>query len=277
MKIVIVGLGVIGGSFALALQEAGYRDVFGVDIDSDTITKAKTRGLIADGGTDAACFLPEADLVVLALYPTLVIPFVRQYRSCFTSRTVLTDTTGIKMTLIRDIQEILPESVDFVFGHPMAGREKKGIEYASKEVFRGANYLITPTEQNRPENLDLVENLAYELGFGSVRRVAPEQHDEIIGFTSQLPHAMAVALVNSDVEGRDTGRFIGDSYRDLTRIANINADLWSELFLGNRQNLLQAIQHFERELDLIKDAVVREDPEQLQRCFRRAAARRERL
>lgn len=277
MKIAIVGLGVIGGSFALALKDAGYSDVFGVDIDPETIRKAKASGMIAEGSTEASTLLPRADVVVLALYPTLVVPFVRQYVSCLAPHTVLTDVTGIKTMLIPAVHALLPDSIDFVFGHPMAGREKKGIEYASKEVFRGANYIITPTDRNRRESLDLIEKLAFAMGFGSVRRVKPEEHDEIIGFTSQLPHAMAVALVNSDVEGRDTGRFIGDSYRDLTRIANINADLWCELFLGNREHLLQAIQHFERELDLIKDAVKREDAEALKACFHRSAKRRERL
>ena len=178
---------------------------------------------------------------------------------------------------IKDIVEILPKNVDFVFGHPMAGREKKGIDFATNDVFKGANYIITPIERNKKENLDLVENIALKMGFKRVRRITPEFHDEMIGFTSQLPHAMAVALINSDEEGRDTGSFIGDSYRDLTRIANINEELWSELFLGNKNNLLKAINNFELELDLIKKAIHDNDKETLMRYSKKSSERRERL
>lgn len=159
----------------------------------------------------------------------------------------------------------------------MAGREKKGIDFATNDVFKGANYIITPIERNKKENLDLVENIALKMGFKRVKRITPEFHDEMIGFTSQLPHAMAVALINSDEEGRDTGSFIGDSYRDLTRIANINEELWSELFLGNKNNLLKAINNFELELDLIKKAIHDNDKETLMKYFRRSSARREKL
>ena len=159
----------------------------------------------------------------------------------------------------------------------MAGREKKGIDFATNDVFKGANYIITPIERNKKENLDLVENIALKMGFKRVRRITPEFHDEMIGFTSQLPHAMAVALINSDEEGRDTGSFIGDSYRDLTRIANINEELWSELFLGNKNNLLKAINNFELELDLIKKAIHDNDKETLMRYFKKSSERRERL
>ena len=159
----------------------------------------------------------------------------------------------------------------------MAGREKKGIDFASSDVFKGANYILTPTSKNKEENLKLVENLAYEIGFKRVKRISPEFHDEMIGFTSQLPHSLAVALVNSDLEGRDTGNFIGDSYRDLTRIANINEDLWSELFLGNKENLLKSIESFECELDKIKDAIKDDDKESLKKLFIKSTKRREKL
>ena len=182
-----------------------------------------------------------------------------------------------RFTPIEDVLNILPSNVDFVFGHPMAGREKKGIDFASAEVFTGANYIITPVERNRPENIDLIENLVKKLGFKRVRRITPEYHDEMIGYTSQLPHTLAVALVNSDIEGRETGSFIGDSYRDLTRIANINEDLWSELFLGNKENLLKAIENFEIELDKIKLAIKNDDKEELKKLFIKSTERREKL
>lgn len=277
MNIVIVGLGVIGGSLAMALKEAGYNNIFGVDTNEETLRKAKELGIIKEGCTTGEKFFKDADLTMLSIYPKLVHDFVDRNKHLFKEGSVITDATGIKKMFIKDIIDILPDGVDFVFGHPMAGREKKGIDFASNQVFKGANYIITPIDRNKEENINLIEKLAYEMGFRRVKRISPEYHDEMIGFTSQLPHAMAVALINSDAEGRDTGSFIGDSYRDLTRIANINGELWSELFLGNKENLLKAINNFELELDLIKKAIYENDKDQLIRYFAKSTARREKL
>ena len=277
MKIVIVGLGVIGGSFAMALNEAGYKQVFGIDTNKETIKKAEELGIIKKGSPKGEEFLKEADLVIISIYPKLVENFDESNKDNFKDGAIITDATGIKGMFINEITKILPENVDFVFGHPMAGREKRGIDFASSKVFKGANYIITPIERNKEENIKVIEDLAYEIGFKRVRRITPEFHDEMIGFTSQLPHAMAVALINSDEEGRDTGSFIGDSYRDLTRIANINEDLWSELFLGNKDNLLKAINNFELQLDLIKKAIYDNDKEALKEYFIKSTKRREKL
>ncbi|ACD21731.1 prephenate dehydrogenase [Clostridium botulinum] len=277
MKVVIVGLGVIGGSFAMALKDAGYKDVYGIDNDKETLLKAEKLNLIRRGYIDGNEILKDADLIIISIYPKLVKDFIKNNIDNFKYGAVITDATGIKKMFINDIVNILPSNIDFVFGHPMAGREKKGIDFASSDVFKGANYILTPTSKNKEENLKLVENLAYEIGFKRVKRISPEFHDEMIGFTSQLPHSLAVALVNSDLEGRDTGSFIGDSYRDLTRIANINEDLWSELFLGNKENLLKSIESFECELDKIKGAIKDDDKESLKKLFIKSTKRRENL
>lgn len=277
MRIVIVGLGVIGGGYAMALKEAGYREVYGVDKNRETLIKAKSLGIIKEGYEDEKEIIKDADLIVLAVYPNLVKDFIINNKEYFKYGTVITDVTGIKQLFINEIIRILPQNIDFVFAHPMAGREKKGIDYATNQVFKGANFLITVTDKNKNENLDLIENLAYKMGFKHVKRICPKYHDEIIAFTSQLPHALAVALINSDIEGRNTGEFIGDSYRDLTRIANINEALWSQLFLGNKENLLQAIYNFEKELDKIKNCLENEDNENLKELFVKASLRREKL
>ncbi len=277
MNIVIVGLGVVGGSFAMALNKAGFTDVYGIDVSEETLLKAKERGLIKDGSKTGEDLLKKADLTIISIYPKLLKDFIKTNASFFKDGSIITDATGIKGMFIKDIISILPKNVDFVFGHPMAGREKKGIDYASDRVFNGANYIITPIDCNQEKNLDLVENLAKKIGFKSVIRITPEFHDEMIGFTSQLPHALAVALINSDEENRETGKFIGDSYRDLTRIANINEDLWSELFLGNKENLIKAINKFEKQLDLLKEAIEDNDVEALKKHFIQSTKRREKL
>lgn len=276
-NIVIVGLGVVGGSYAFALKKCGYNNVYGIDCDSETIEKAIKMGIIKEGCTEGKHLLRTADLVVIALYPKQIYSFIKDNKECFKSGCIITDVAGIKEHFIEDIQQILPAGVDFIFCHPMAGREKKGIDYASDNVFVGANFIITPTKTNKECDLLMIENLVKEMGFKSVKRITPSQHDEIIGFTSQLPHALAVALVNSDVESRDTGSFIGDSYRDLTRIANINENLWAELFLGNKDNLLESIVSFERCLDDIKDALKENDEGKLKEIFIKATARRIKL
>ncbi len=277
MKIVVVGLGVIGGSFTMALKEAGYDDVYGIDINEESLEKAKKQGLIKEGFINGDEIIQSADFIIISLYPRLVKKFIIDNKENFKDGAVITDATGIKKMFIDDIVSILPENIDFVFGHPMAGREKKGIDFASSTVFKGANYILTPVARNKEENLKMIEDLAYKIGFKRVRRITPEYHDEMIGYTSQLPHSLAVALVNSDVEGRETGSFIGDSYRDLTRIANINEDLWSELFLGNKENLLTSIENFETELDKIKHAIENDDKEALKELFIKSTKRREKL
>lgn len=277
MKIVVVGLGVIGGSFAMALKEAGYDDVNAIDTNKETLEKAKKLGLIKEGSIDGTEIIKDADLIIISLYPRLVKDFIIKNKENFKDGAIITDATGIKKMFIEDVANVLPENIDFIFGHPMAGREKKGIDFASSKVFKGANYILTPISRNKAENLDKIENLVYELGFKRVKRITPEYHDEMIGYTSQLPHTLAVALVNSDIEGRETGSFIGDSYRDLTRIANINEDLWSELFLGNKENLLTSIENFEIELDKIKNAIKEDDKETLKKLFIKSTNRREKL
>lgn len=277
MRIVIVGLGVVGGGYAMALKEAGYTEVYGIDNNIETLRKAKSLGIIKEGYTDEKEIIKIADLIVLAVYPNLVKKFIINNKEDFKDGAIITDVTGIKQLFIDEITSILPKNIDFVFAHPMAGREKKGIDYATNKVFKGANFLITVTDNNKAENLELIENLAYKMGFKNVKKICPKYHDEMIAFTSQLPHALAVALINSDVEGRNTGEFIGDSYRDLTRIANINEALWSQLFLGNKENLLKAIYNFEEELDKIKNCLEHEDKEALQNLFIKSSLRRERL
>lgn len=275
--ITIIGLGVIGGSYALALKEAGLTDVYGVDTDEQSIAQARAAEAIAEGSTSPEKYLPDSDLVILAIYPKAVLPFLQKYAHLMKPGAVLTDATGIKTVIIDQILPLLPADVDYIPGHPMAGREKKGFAFASADVFKGANYLITPLPTNSPAHIDQIEQLALRMGFRRVKRISAQLHDEMIAYTSQLPHAMAVALVNSDVEGRDTGKFIGNSYRDLTRIARINAPLWTELFFENADQLLPAIDRYMAEMQLIRDSIAARDAEKLTAAFEKSTARREAL
>lgn len=169
----------------------------------------------------------------------------------------------------------LPLKADFIFGHPMAGREKVGLQFADKNIFKNANYILTPQPKNKTENVKLLKELIYQMGFRNVTEITASEHDEIISFTSQLTHAIAVALVNSDNEKYNTNLFIGDSYRDLTRIAKINSKLWSELFLENKDNLIEKIETFQNKLNDIKEALINNDSNKLIHEFKESTKRRE--
>lgn len=277
MKIVIVGLGVIGGSFAMALRESGYNEVYGIDIDEKTIKKAIEMNLIKDGSTNGEHLLKNADLVIISIYPKLIKKFIKENNHNFKDGSIITDTTGIKRLFINEIRDVIPKNVDFIFGHPIAGREKKGLDFASKDVFKNANYILVDTEYNKSKNIDILENIIYSIGFSKIKKVSSQFHDEIISFTSQLPHVLSVALINSDEEGRETGDYIGDSYRDLTRIANINEDLWCELFMGNKENLLNSIDRFINQLYCLKESIENNNDSFLIEQFRKASKRRQKL
>lgn len=277
MKIVIVGLGVIGGSFAMALRESGYNEIYGIDIDEKTIKKAIEMNLIKDGSTNGEYLLKNADLVIISIYPKLIKKFIKENNHNFKDGSIITDTTGIKRLFINEIRDVIPQNVDFIFGHPMAGREKKGLDFASKDVFKNANYILVDTEYNKSKNIDILENIIYSIGFSKIKKVSSQFHDEIISFTSQLPHVLSVALINSDEEGRETGDYIGDSYRDLTRIANINEDLWCELFMGNKENLLNSIDRFINQLYCLKESIENNNDSFLIEQFRKASKRRQKL
>lgn len=276
LNIAIVGLGVIGGSFALALKkqkELSVR-VMGIDHDPKTLEQALRAGAIDYGETKNESILQKADLVIITLYPSDVADFVEKHQEDFKLNSILTDTTGVKGSIIDELLPILPKGVDFIFGHPMAGKESQGFAYADGDVFKDANYLITPVASNQRENIDLLVKVLKILGFKSVSETSPQTHDEMIAFVSQLCHIMAVSLINSDQPGRDTADFVGDTYRELTRIAKINAPLWNELFLYNRKELLTVMDNFQEQFNLLKTAIEDEDESSLTEMLEEATSRR---
>ena len=280
LTVTIVGLGVIGAAFAQSFKEIGINTVYGIDIDEETIKKAEEKNIINKGFLETKEPLEKSDFVVITLYPNLMKSFFVNNINYFKENAIITDVVGIKEKIIKDIDPIIEKSgrnIDFIFGHPMAGREKRGIDFADSRVFKDANYIIIKDEKNKKENLELLSEIVKLMGFKKVSFLTAQEHDEIIAFTSQLTHAIAVSLVNSDSEKYDTNRFIGDSYRDLTRIAKINEDLWAELFIGNKKNLLKMIQQFERELDVIKDALNDNDLGTLKEKFIISTKRREKI
>jgi len=274
MIITVVGLGVIGGSYVQALKGLGH-DVYGVDQDLLTLQQAKADGCIIEGYVDGHDIIRQSDMTIICLYPSLVLDFIAKHT--FKKGSIVTDVVGIKSYFLEKALTMIDSDVEYVSGHPMAGREKKGYAYASKQVFQNANYIVIEHQKNKKESIEFMCHFVSQLGFKSVKIMSPYDHDEIISFTSQLPHTIAVALMNSDNQKYETGKYIGDSFRDLTRIANINADLWSELFLNNREYLLLSMKRFEKQFDLLKQALIDGDEETLKKMFDESSKRREKL
>lgn len=276
-NILIIGLGVVGGSYAMALSGAGYKNVYAVNRSESSVKKALEMGIIKGGSTNAEDFAGSADIAVIAVYPTGAEECTRNLGRLMKKGSLVTDVLGIKRYYSQKISAVLPDYIDYVPAHPMAGREKRGLDYASADVLKGANFIITPIDRSSSEGIEAVRQLAKDMGFGKIRTLTPDEHDRVIAYTSQLPHALAVSLINSDEEDSNTGDFIGDSFRDLTRIAEINADLWQELFIGNRENLLAAIDMFTAQLSSIRAAVEDMDKESLVKQFEKSSARRQSL
>ncbi len=273
-NILIVGLGLIGGSYARALKRLGFH-VFAMDTDEESISYAIRQQIIDEGATDDS-LIKKADCVILSLYPSIVKDWVLTYQDRFKSGVLITDVTGIKTAIVKDIQSVLRKDAEFIAAHPMAGREVSGVQNSDDKIFHDANYIVVPTEQNTEEAIRWCENLGRLLGFSRISRLTPTEHDSMIAYVSQLTHCIAIALMTCD-NNEKLKDYTGDSFRDLTRIARINENMWTELFFMNRDPLLERIDAFMGELKTIRDMIAEEDEKGLKEKMRLSTKRRERF
>lgn len=232
-KILIVGLGLLGGSYALGLKKWNHV-ISAIDISLEAIDYALACGMIDKGASyNDPNLIQQADFIISGLYPTTLLHWIEENQQYFQPHTIITDVTGVKGAIVERIQANLREDCEFIASHPMAGKEVSGNQYADPNIFLSENLILTPTEKNTQEAIDLVSDLGRELRFNHISCLSVEKHDEMIGFLSQLTHVIAVSLMNT----HDTTHlkdYTGDSFRDLTRIAKINETLWTELFLLNK-------------------------------------------
>ena len=273
MRVLIVGLGLIGGSYAKALTKKGYH-VSAITRSASTIEYAIRNGIISEG-TDQIDpeLIGKADLVVFALYPQVFIDWLRDNQQYLKSGAILTDVTGVKCSVVYEVQGLLRDDVEFIGAHPMAGKEVYGVENSDETIFQKANYIVTPTEKNTQEATQLCEQLGWELGFANVSRLSPEKHDDMIGFLSQLTHCIAISLMNcNDTPGMEA--YTGDSFRDLTRIARINDQMWAELFMCNREMLLHHMDTFSDTFASFRQMLENNDVEGMRRAMQHSTARR---
>ena len=275
-NVLIVGLGLLGGSYAKALKKKGFT-VNAITRSQSSIDYALEKGLIDRGSTQVdAELIQSADLMVFALYPHVFLDWIRDNGHLIKEGTVLTDVTGVTSCIVYEIQDMLKPGVEFIAAHPMAGREVYGVENSDDGIFKGANYIVVPTEKNSYSAIELCQSLGHTLGFGDVSVLTPEKHDQMIAFLSQLTHCIAVSLMCA-TDAASLERYTGDSFRDLTRIANINDEMWSELFLSNRLALLQEMDAYRRAFDRMYDCIQNNDREELRSMMRLSTERRQRF
>ena len=273
MKILIVGLGLIGGSYAEALSKKGY-EVGAIDQRKEAIDFAVDKGYIASGRDCAEQeYVGRFDVVVFALYPHAFVEWVEKYQQFFKSGAIITDVTGVKSSGVYKVQDMLRKDVEFISAHPMAGRECSGVENAKAEIFEGANYIVVPTKKNTPEAIELCEDLGRELGFKKICTLTCEQHDEMVGFLSHLTHCIAVSLLVCK-ESEHLADYTGDSFRDLTRIAKINDEMWSELFLANKDEIVEQMELFEEHFNKLKGYIQNDERDKIREMMRLSTKRR---
>lgn len=271
-NILIVGLGLMGGSYAQRLSDIGY-NIYAIDINKNSIEAAKKENVILNNDEDDITLMKKCQIIICCLYPSDTASWIINNQHYFNENTIISDISGVKANVVDKIQENLRSDLEFISMHPMAGRESKGFENRDTNIFLPANMIIVPTDKNTKKGIDFAYDLSILLRFKNIEVLSVEEHDKMIGYLSQLPHALAVALINC----RDSShlhKYTGDSFRDLTRIAKINETLWSELFFENKENLVPLIDVFINELSKLKECIVNEDEDKLKAMFIESTNRR---
>lgn len=272
-KFLIVGLGLLGGCYAMALKKKGFY-VTAITKEQSDIDYALFEGLIDKGSVEIdEALIAEADIIVFALYPHTFIQWIKDYGNLIKEGTVITDVTGVKGCIVYEIQSLLKPEVEFISAHPMAGREVSGVQNSDDSIFKDANYLVVPTDKNTFGAIELCKDLGEILGFARVSVLNPEKHDEMIAFLSQLTHCIAVSLMCAN-DNPGLVLYTGDSFRDLTRIARINDEMWSELFLSNRDALLTEMEKYKKTFDKLYECVKNNDKEEMRSMMRISTERR---
>lgn len=272
-KFLIVGLGLLGGCYAMALKKKGFY-VTAITKEQADIDYALAEKLIDNGSTEVSeALIKEADIIVFALYPHTFVEWIKNYGNLITEGTVITDVTGVKGCIVYEIQSLLKPGVEFISAHPMAGREVSGVKNADDSIFKDANYIVVPTDKNTFGAIETCKELGEILGFARISVLNPEKHDEMIAFLSQLTHCIAVSLMCAN-DNPGLVLYTGDSFRDLTRIARINDEMWSELFLSNRDALLKEMEKYKRTFDKLYECVKNNDKEEMRSMMRISTERR---
>ena len=272
-RFLIVGLGLMGGSYARGLTQKGYH-VDAIVNDEKSSEFALRHAIVHECPTFVdEELVKKADVLIFALYPHTFIEWVEKNGSLIKKGAIITDVTGVKGCIVEKVQSVLPEGVEFISAHPMAGREVYGVENSDEKMFYGANYIVVPTEKNTENGIECCKRIAEILGFGRIVELSPKEHDDLIGFVSQLTHCIAVSLMTC-YEHENLHKYTADSVRDLTIMSNINEVLWSELFFLNRDSLLRQMELFESHFRKLYESLKNGDRETMIQMMKESTERR---
>ena len=275
MKVGIIGLGLIGGSLALSIRRHTEHTVFGYDTNPEVMLRAKAVEAIHDG-LDADT-LPGCDIVLVALYPQLCVDVIKQYADQFNPRALVIDCAGVKRHVCRQVEPIAAQYPwTYIGGHPMAGREFSGFASARANLFENASMILCPSAAADISARETAKAFFLESGFKMVRFCSPEAHDQMIAYTSQLAHVVSGAYVKNPLAAQHKG-FSAGSFLDMTRVARLNENMWTELFLENDDLLLPALDDLILRLNQYRDALASRDPEKLKPVLREGRERKEAL
>lgn len=260
MNILVVGLGLIGASLAKTLKKNTKHHIMGWNRTESVSMRAVSDGAIDETG-ELCGLIPKADITIVNFYPDAIVPFIKDNRDLFKKNSIVTDSCGIKTKICTELEK---ESFDFHFvgGHPMAGREVSGYDNSLDTLFDKASFIFTPLSSTPRYITDALVGLAQEMGFARTVVTTPEHHDEMIAFTSQIAHVLACSYVLSPLAPYHAGYSAG-SYRDVSRVARINADMWTELFIANGEPLVREIDDLVSNLMKFKYAIVNSDEKKL--------------
>ena len=261
MKVGIIGLGLIGGSMAKSIKARTSHTVYGTDLDRETMMLARMCGAIDAPLTDE--LLPQCDLILVAIRPGAAIRWVSEHAVQIDRHAILVDLCGVKRMVVEAITPIAEEyGFSYIGGHPMAGRERGGFTAATDDLYVGASMILTPDQRTDMVLLDTLKNFFLDIGFARLTFSDPEEHDRIIAFTSQLAHIASSAYVKSPEAQRRRG-FSAGSFRDMTRVARLDEDMWTELFLADADYLTRELDVLIHHLTEYSDALKAKDADAL--------------
>lgn len=265
LNIGIAGLGLIGGSFAKAIKQNTGHTVYGYDISDEVMRRAELDRAI-DGRLSSDA-VGHCDLVIIALYPSDTVSFIRDNAVRFSKDAIVMDCCGVKEAVATEAEQIAHEyGFTYIGGHPMAGIEFSGFEYSRHSLFKNASMILTPSPHVSAWAIDRVKELCLSIGFSNIQISTPGEHDRMIAFTSQLAHVVSSAYVKSDAAIGHKG-FSAGSYRDMTRVARLNENMWTELFLDNAEYLTSEIDGLIGRLSQYRDAIRSGNREEVKRLL----------
>ena len=266
MNVGIVGLGLIGGSMAKAVKNRTAHTVWGIDLDSETMSLSRMSGAIDAPLTDEN--IPQCDLIMIAIRPGAAIRWVEEHAALIHKDAILVDLCGVKREVVKAIAPIAAEhGFAYIGGHSMAGRERSGFTAATEDLYVGASMILTPDDKTDMPLLETLKHFFLDVGFGSLTFSTPEEHDRIIAFTSQLAHIVSSAYIKSPEAQRRRG-FSAGSFRDMTRVARLDEDMWTELMLSDADYLVKELGILIENITAYKDALERGDESKLRQLLK---------